>query len=56
MRFELFEQVQRWKQALFPIMEADPVDGEVQPGADNLEAESARDENLAYWMPLFPPC
>lgn len=56
MRFELFEQVQRWKQSLFPIMEPDHVGDEAQPGDANPATESARDEDLAYWMPLFPPC
>lgn len=56
MRFELFEYVRCWSQSLFPAVEVerDPPEAEQVDGM--VDKDLSRDENMAYWMPLFPPC
>ncbi|MCK9259804.1 MAG: hypothetical protein RBT39_19400 [Azoarcus sp.] len=56
MRLEILEKVQRWSQGRFSAAQREGA--RVRPPVEDgtVGREDPRDEALAYWVPMFPPC
>ncbi|WP_159098097.1 hypothetical protein [Parazoarcus communis] len=56
MRLEILEQVQRWSQGWFSAAETEAAKKRLPLEDGSVERGDPRDDALACWMPLFPPC
>jgi hypothetical protein len=56
MRLKMMEKIARWSQGWFSAAERGNASAHPPTEDGMVERGDERDEALAYWMPMFPPC